>query len=71
MATFGGATPRLRLIYLLKQTGTAGVARQQLHFLCVDKENGSKRKRPEALIIMVKQYEPHCVTIIIALSQKD
>ena len=31
----------------------AGVARQQLHFLCVDKENGSKRKRPERLPVKV------------------
>jgi hypothetical protein len=32
-----------------KSKKTAGVARQQLHFLCLVKENESKRKRPEAL----------------------
>ena len=41
-----GAQPRGLICIKQFKKELAGVARQQLHFLCVDKENGSKRKRP-------------------------
>ena len=45
-----GTVPVFKVLILFSQTTrTVEVARQQLHFLCVDKENGSKRKRPNPL----------------------